>query len=381
MEDKLNFDSILDNDTISLEDLIDYEEDNTNIEDQDTEGETDAQDNDKKEELNTTEDIDTDNVEDGETSDDDDTENDPGSLGSNEDNQEGEGSTDSPKFYSSIANALVTDGILPELEDTKVESAEDFANYIEKSVQAKLDDRQKRIDEALNLNIEPSEIKQYENTINILNNITDSTIIDETDNGEKTRRDLITLDLANRGYSEERIQRELKKSFDSGSDIEDAKDALETTKRFYADKYRSLLDNAKKEKLAFDKKLEEDAKLLKESILNDNIFEGLNLNKQQREKSLEAVTRPVFTDSNGNKLTAVQKYKEENPLEFIKKLGVLYTLTDGFKDIENLVKDKVKKEKRKGIKELETVINNTKRNTDGSISLVSNTKDDNSNIT
>jgi hypothetical protein len=43
-------------------------------------------------------------------------------------------------------------------------------------------------------------------------------------------------------------------------------------------------------------------------------------------------------------------------LEFTKNLGLLFTLTDGFKNIDALVGGKVKKEVKKGLRELETKI-------------------------
>ena len=118
----------------------------------------------------------------------------------------------SPKnnFYSSIAKALKEEGIFPDLDDEtadKIKAPEDFAEAVEKQIQARFDERQKRIDEALNAGIEPSEIKRYENTLSYLNSLQDSAISDETDKGEKLRQQLIFQDFINRGYSKERAQR------------------------------------------------------------------------------------------------------------------------------------------------------------------------------
>jgi hypothetical protein len=63
----------------------------------------------------------------------------------------------SPNFYSSIAKALKEEGILPDLDDeaySKVKSPEDFRNLIEQKIHDGLDERQKRIDEALTVGIE-----------------------------------------------------------------------------------------------------------------------------------------------------------------------------------------------------------------------------------
>ena len=92
------------------------------------------------------------------------------SVGSGKDIQEKEENTTSNKggaspktnFYSSIASALKDEGILPDLDDDVVNSikeASDFANAIEKQIQARFDERQKRIDDALNANVEPDEVR------------------------------------------------------------------------------------------------------------------------------------------------------------------------------------------------------------------------------
>ena len=158
----------------------------------------------------------------------------------------------SPKnnFYSSIAKALKEEGIFPDLDDEtadKIKAPEDFAEAVEKQIQARFDERQKRIDEALNAGIEPSEIKRYENTLSYLNSLQDSAISDETDKGEKLRQQLIFQDFINRGYSKERAQREVQKSFNSGTDIEDAKEALASNKEFFQNEYDNLVKEAQEE--------------------------------------------------------------------------------------------------------------------------------------
>ena len=66
----------------------------------------------------------------------------------------------------------------------------------------------------------------------------------------------------------------------------------------------------------------------------------------------------------------------EHRTDFLKNLGLVFTLTDGFKNLDGLVKGKVKKEVRKGLIELETKINNTSRNSDGSLRFTSGVSSD-----
>ena len=63
-------------------------------------------------------------------------------------------------------------------------------------------------------------------------------------------------------------------------------------------------------------------------------------------------------------------------MDFLKNIGLLFTLTDGFKSLDKLVKGKVKKEVNKGLRELENMITNTSRTTDGNLRYVSGVNDD-----
>lgn len=310
------------------------------------------------------------------------------SVGSEEDNIEEKESTTpsnsgtSPNtyIYSSIAKALKEEGVFPDLDDdtaNKIKAPEDFRNLIEEQIKAGLDERQKRIDAALGVGVEPSEINKYENTIAYLNNIADSAISDESDNGENLRKQLIFQDFINRGYSKERANREVTKSLNAGTDIEDAREALNSNKEFFQEQYNNLIEDAKakEEKTLQERQVQIDN--LKKSILEDKSFFGdVSVDKSTRQRIYDNIIRPVYKDPNsGNYYTALQKYEMENRSDFIKNVGLLYTLTNGFKDINNLVKSKVNKEMKKGLRELEATLNNSTV-MGGNLKFVSNTNDD-----
>ena len=288
-------------------------------------------------------------------------------------------SPNNKNFYSSIASALKEDGIFPDIDDeslAKIKTPEDFAEMFENQVQAKLDER---IDKALNYGVELTDIQKFESTIDYLDKITDDIISDESEQGENIRRQMIYNDFINRGYSKERAEREIKKSFDSGSDIEDAKEALQSNKEFYKKSYDKLVNEAKLEAENANKQMKEDSEKLKNSILNDSkVFGDLQIDTTTRRKVLDNISKPVYKDPNtGKLLTAIQKYEAENKLDFIKNVGLLYTLTDGFKNLDSLVNSKVKKETKKAMRELENTINNTSRYSDGNLKFVSGVSDDN----
>ena len=291
-------------------------------------------------------------------------------------------SPNNKNFYSSIASALKEDGIFPDIDDeslAKIKTPEDFAEMFENQVQAKLDEKQQRIDKALNYGVELTDIQKFESTIDYLDKITEDIISEESEQGENIRRQMIYNDFINRGYSKERAEREIKKSFDSGSDIEDAKEALQSNKEFYKKSYDKLVNEAKLEAENSNKQMKEDSEKLKNSILNDSkVFGDLQIDTTTRRKVLDNISKPVYKDPNtGKLLTAIQKYEAENKLDFIKNVGLLYTLTDGFKNLDSLVNSKVKKETKKAMRELENTINNTSRYSDGNLKFVSGVSDDN----
>ncbi len=314
---------------------------------------------------------------------------DPESVGSEEDNQEEKEDTKSEKdkgtspktnFYSSIASALKDEGIFPELDDetlSNIKTPEDFAEAVEKTVQAKLDEKQRRIDAALSADVEPDEVRRYETVLTNLESIKEEHIADETEKGERLRKNLIYQDFLNRGYSEQRAKREVEKSFNAGTDIDDAKEALESNKEYFKDQYQDLIKEAQEEAKQEQERIKKEATELKKSMLEDKeVFEGISLDKTTRQKAYDNIVKPVYKTEDGEYLTAIQKYEMENPVEFRKYLSILFTLTDGFKSIDGLVKGKVKKEVKQSLRELEHKLSSTSRTSAGEPKYVGGVEED-----
>ena len=289
-----------------------------------------------------------------------------------------EDGTSPTHFYSSIASALKEEGIFPDVSDEEVEavsSAEDFRDLYKKQIEAGLDEAQKRVYDALNAGIEPSAIQQYERTLGFLDNITEEQLNDESADGEGLRRRLLLQDFMNRGYSQERAVKMTDKLFETGSDIEEAKQALVSNKEYFGDKYNELLTQAKKEEENARKALKKQAEDLKNDILkSDKIFGDVPIDKITRQKVYDNISKPIYKDpETGEWLTSLQKYRKENENSFIKNVGIIYTLTDGFTNLEKLVSPTAKKEVKKKLKDLEHTLNNTARNNGGVLEFVGNT--------
>ena len=380
MEEELILDNILGAEEI--ENLfVDDEVQDTSPEDEVTPDQEDGKEDKKNKEKDeeTTEVIDVDNLFTDE----------PESVGSGKDNTKGKEDTSSREdstspqktIYSSIAKALKEEGIFPDLDDevlSKVKEPEDFRDLVEQQIKAGLEERQKTIDDALNYGIEPTEIKRYENTLNFLDSVKEENITDESDKGEELRKNLIFQDFINRGYSRERATREVQKSFNAGTDIEDAKEALKSNTEYFKGKYDDLIEDAKLEAQKEEENRKEQANKLKESILNEkNILGDLSIDKPTRQKIYDNISKPIYKDpETGEYYTAIQKYEKDNRVDFLKYLGLIFTLTDGFKSLDGLVKGKVKKEVKNGLRDLEHAINNTARNSDGNLKFVSGVDED-----
>lgn len=289
--------------------------------------------------------------------------------------------TSPDNFYSSIANALAVDGIFPNLDEETVKKAVDaetFSNLIESEINARLDEKQQRISKALESGVEPTDIKKYEDTLTYINSITDAALAEESEKGEQTRSMLIYQDFLNKGMTPEKAKKLTDRAIEAGTDVEDAKEALMSNKEFFTGEYNRLLQEAQQ-------KFEEDkanrakqAKQLQESMLNDKQLMGdIEISKDIRKKAFDVISKPVYRDPDtGNYLTAMQKYQAENKADFMKYTGLIYTLTNGFKDFDAFVKGKVKKEMKKGLRDLEKTLNNTRRYNDGSLKMVTNQKED-----
>ena len=317
-----------------------------------------------------------------------DTDTQPESVGSEKKEKEtgdaatDEGSDTSPQnFYSSIANALAVDGIFPNLDEetvSKVKDAESLGAAIEAEVNARFDEKQQRISKALENGVEPNSIRQYEGTLNYLNSITDAQISDESEKGEELRQRIIYQDFINKGYKPAKAQEKTQRSIESGNDIADAKEALQDNKEFFQEEYDKLLDKAQKEAEAATAERQKQEAKLKKSILEDkNLMGDMELSADVRKKVYDNISRPIYKDpETGQYLTALQKYEAEHHEEFIKYVGLFMTLTDGFKDFKSFAKAEVKKEMKKGLRDLEQTLQNTRRSSDGSLNLVGSRKSD-----
>ena len=381
----LSFDNILGENEI--ETLFVDPEDNevvdepTKTEEEEVIDTPDSKDNKPKEKNKTTEVVDPETLFEEET---------PESVGSGKDkegkedtvtDEESDGTSPNDNFYSSIANALAVDGIFPNLDDETVKKAvdaESFSDLIEAEINARFDEKQQRIAKALENGVEPTDIKKYESTLDYISKITDAAIAEESEKGEQLRYNLIYQDFLNKGMSPDKAKKYTDRTINAGTDVEDAKEALQSNKEFFSGEYNRLLQEAQQQ--ADEEKAErsKQAKQLQTSLLKDkNLFGDMEISNDIRKKAFETVSKPVYRDpETGDYLTALQKYEIEHRADFLKYTGLIFAMTNGFKDFDSFAKGKVKKEMRKGLRDLEKTLNNTSRSKDGNLRMVTNQKGD-----
>ena len=311
--------------------------------------------------------------------------NHPESVGSGE---ESEGNGEAPEskngpgaptqnLFSSIAKALRDEGVFPDLSDDTLKDINDAASFrklFDNQVANSLTERQKRIEEALDGGANREEVQSYQNDLSIMDFLNDADtekrLLQEGEEGETLRKQVMYQDYINRGFNEDRAKKLVTKSIEDGTDVDDAKDAFASCKDFYQKKvndYHKTIEDRKKSRAAEEEKQYNTLK--KQIIDTEDFFGGVKVDKNTRQKAYDALTKPVYKDASGNFLTAMQKYQRENPVDFMKNVALMYSLTDGFKNVEKLTSKQVKAGIKKGFAELESVLNNTRRNSDGTLNF------------
>lgn len=273
------------------------------------------------------------------------------------------------KLYSSIANSLAEEGALSSLSEDEVKAVKDAESLVaamKKQVDSMLDDEQKRIKGALDAGLNPSQIQSFETTIKYLDTLTEEQISAEGDEGEQLRRDLIKTYQLSLDGNEDRAKKMTERAFSQGTDMDDAKDALAALKDYYKKEYQKQIDEGKAAAEARQKQQQEDIKKFKDTLLTDKqILGDIEVDEKTRKLAFDNWMKPTHKTEKGTYQSSIQKYIAENPMDFQMKVALLWTMTDGFKNMGNVLKQSVKKEKKKAIAELEAVVNGTQRTPSG----------------
>lgn len=303
-----------------------------------------------------------------------------GSNNESEDDTPSEKEGSSPTF-SSIAKAFAEEGIFPDIDEETIKgikTAEDLRRLVDEQIELKLTEKQKRVDEALNGGAQVDEIKNIENQLQGVKYYEESGILDKEDEeADNIRRQILTTYYTYKGLSQEKAKKVVDKTFEDGEDVEEAKEALSAIKQGLLKEYDSFIEKRKKE--ADDEKLKKEESVSKINKIifeaKDSLFEGLTIDELTKKRAFEAVSGAKYDAKSQSYITPLDAILREDYEGTMSKLGLLYALTDGFKSLDKLVKNKAKKEIKKGFADLERKINNSAYDSKGNLHFSSGVGD------
>ena len=235
------------------------------------------------------------------------------------------GDSSSPKLneneqlYSKLAAEFKAKGVLPELDTEKIKSLEDIESAIRSKIENSLTDRQKAIEEAQKVGAPVNKVVEVTETISKLKKITPE-YVGNPDN-VNFRRTAIIQDALSKGYDQERASSIAERSIEAGTDIEDAKFALESINK----KEESSL-----EKIIGDVKEKENDSLnnIKSYISETKeVIPGIQLNDSQKDELYDQITTDL-----GGKDNAFMKAQKSDPIGSRIKLETLFFITKGLTD-------------------------------------------------
>jgi predicted nucleic acid-binding OB-fold protein len=224
------------------------------------------------------------------------------------------------QLYSNLAAEFKAKGILPELDDvSSIKSMKDIEEAIKKSVDSRLTERQKVIEDAQKAGAPITEVSQKVDTIDKLKQVTPEFIRD--DNNIEFRKTAIVQDFIEKGYGADRAEAMAQRSIDAGTDIEDAEFALDSLIKSEEAALKIIIDNAR----AGEK---ESLNNIKDYIAKTpEVIPGIELTDSQKDELYNQITTDL-----GNKDNAFMVAQKADPIGSRIKLEALFYLTGGLKD-------------------------------------------------
>lgn len=260
------------------------------------------------------------------------------SVAEEDDQNEGSEGNDSPNLFSSVANVLKEQGLLPSLDiaENKIESVEDLANAMKAEAEelAKSTIIEKIGEEGyeyINKGISVDEYNAYKATADALNTITEDSLYEDIELSKK----VIYQDYINSGISETKATKLIDRLSELGDDsiLEDAKESLVNVKNFNKAELDQQAADIAAQNALIEKQQQEVEKQLKKSVYDTKeLIKGQSINKVFQDKVYNSMTKIVGKSPDGNPENALMKQRREDPVDFDTKLYYVYELTKGFKD-------------------------------------------------
>lgn len=166
----------------------------------------------------------------------------------------------------------------------------------------------------------------FDDLINIKNNQIkyDSIKEDKLKEDVNLQKQVYSDYLSEKGFSDKKIEKELRRLEDTGELEEESKDALEELKQINSEKEKEFLEISKKEKEIDLKKNKEEVEAINSTIdKSTEIIPGIKLGDIDKKGMKKILNSPVGKDRYGNPINAIQKSFIENPIENNLKMAYL----------------------------------------------------------
>lgn len=240
----------------------------------------------------------------------------------------------SPNIYNSLAAVLKEQGLLSTTENSSITDADElvsaFKEEIKKSEYADLSKEQREYLDAIRDGVPSEMYNQHRSEEVNLEKIT----TDDIESNAELRRRIIYQDLVNQGLSEDNAIKFTNRSVENGSDLEDAQGALPNIKAYNKAQYDKEVATIKQQTLDKQKEVEKGKKALKDAIMDpETIFDSYKPTANFKESVYKNMNTVVGYNDTGAPENALMKYRRENPVEFDAKLYYLFSLTNGFNDL------------------------------------------------
>lgn len=263
-----------------------------------------------------------------------------------DDDENEDDSSSSSNLFSSLANVLHEQGLLPslDLKSEKIENVEDFTNAFRKEldVQAQL----KLDDYIANMDLEA--VARSNQNLQNLNTITEDYLKENIE----VAKNIIYNDYLNQGLDEQKASKLLNRIVRDGEEaiLEESLDSLESLKAFEQRSVELEKENYQKqmeENAAAQLKFEED---LKKVIFDkQDLITGFKPTKALSDKVYKTINDIVGKAPDGQLENKFMRDRRMNPMEFEARMYYFYELTNGFTDYSKLTT----KAKSSAIKDLE----------------------------
>lgn len=273
-------------------------------------------------------------------------------------------SSSSQSALPSLALALQEAGVFSSLDEEElkeVKSVEDIIKAVEKQIKANeladLSEEDREYIEARRAGVSHTEYINSKSNSEQYTKITDEVI----ENNEQLQFELLRRSYLIKGVDEKTAHKLAQKLLDDEDAVNEAIEARDALIEYEDKNIQEKLTKAKEKEEASIKAEKEKLEALKSKINEkSDIFPGIKVNSQTKDKIFSSMTTPVKSKDNKLQNEVMDLYSKD--MEFKMRVHAMHVLTKGFTDFS-----KFKTETKSSvIKELEEKLNQTGSGTTGS---------------